>query len=403
MRIENLRETKEAEGRRVLADVRFEDADREDRTLWIAASGPYAEDLAFEYDAFVLAVLPLAVAAGEARVRVDGDVDTTLARSAEEVVALLAAWSGGPRVARLEAEAGLCVRPSRPDRRAACFFSGGVDSLAALRANRLDLPSDHPASFRDAVRIFGLNTYDHAEDGTPYAARVAAFERDTQRFRPFLEAAGLEPVVLATNARSLYATWEEFSRVGFPGAAVGAAAAFAARWTEIALASDGVVEGLVPSADHPLYEQLFVTSRYRVWIPDVARSRLEKLRLLAQWPEGLQHLNACHHHEVQTGGARNCSRCEKCLRTMLGLAALGALDRAVTFEGAALTPEAVRTIRLHARNAPYYGRDLLDGLHRHGRDDLAQAVRERIARYERRCRRAKRRARWASWWRRPPH
>jgi hypothetical protein len=48
--------------------------------------------------------------------------------------------------------------------------------------------------------------------------------------------------------------------------------------------------------------------------------RVDKINLVAEWPEALAHLRVCWEgHDPD----RNCGRCEKCVRTILGFRANG--------------------------------------------------------------------------------
>jgi hypothetical protein len=51
-------------------------------------------------------------------------------------------------------------------------------------------------------------------------------------------------------------------------------------------------------------------------------SRFEKTRLVAAWDAGLQNIKVC----TRNWPGANCGECEKCLRTMLALTALNALN-----------------------------------------------------------------------------
>jgi hypothetical protein len=80
---------------------------------------------------------------------------------------------------------------------------------------------------------------------------------------------------------------------------------------------------------------------------------MNKLHVLVQYPEVLSRLRVCWENE----GNYNCGLCEKCVRTMLGLRALG-VDRCAAFPGT-LTPQLVRQQRL-SNEAVLFWREFLD-------------------------------------------
>ena len=67
---------------------------------------------------------------------------------------------------------------------------------------------------------------------------------------------------------------------------------------------------------------------------------MDKLRVIIQYPEAFSRLRVCW----QNTGNYNCGVCEKCVRTMLALRALG-VDRCAMFSEI-LTPELVRQQKL---------------------------------------------------------
>ena len=71
--------------------------------------------------------------------------------------------------------------------------------------------------------------------------------------------------------------------------------------------------------------------------------RRQKLRWIAGDPLVRTHLRVCWENRSPEG---NCSECEKCLRTMLGLSALGCLDAFPVFDATRLVPglEALTTL-----------------------------------------------------------
>ena len=75
----------------------------------------------------------------------------------------------------------------------------------------------------------------------------------------------------------------------------------------------------------------------------VEANRIEKLRVLSQHDWILESLRCCNERPRR---ALNCGRCEKCMRTMLNLLIVGALDRCPTFE-TGLDARRLASIRLH--------------------------------------------------------
>jgi hypothetical protein len=119
-----------------------------------------------------------------------------------------------------------------------------------------------------------------------------------------------------------------------------------------------------------LTDPLLSTQRTVVASDGFAFSRAEKTALVARSDAAMRALRVC----LSKDSDLNCSRCEKCYRTLLALDALGALERASTFD---LSRYDVK----HA--ADVY---VADALHRtfyyeiqrlareHGRPDIERAV-----------------------------
>lgn len=66
---------------------------------------------------------------------------------------------------------------------------------------------------------------------------------------------------------------------------------------------------------------LFSTRNLRIYSEGEGLSRLQKLKTVAEYEPSFKYLNVCLRQEV------NCNICEKCVRTILDLDALGVLDR----------------------------------------------------------------------------
>ena len=58
--------------------------------------------------------------------------------------------------------------------------------------------------------------------------------------------------------------------------------------------------------------------------------RVEKIEEIKNWELAQQNLRVCLHTQID-GNFLNCSRCEKCIRTMIPLYALGSMEKFQTF------------------------------------------------------------------------
>lgn len=66
---------------------------------------------------------------------------------------------------------------------------------------------------------------------------------------------------------------------------------------------------------------LFSTNRLRIYSEGEGFSRMDKLKDIVRYKPSYKYLNVCLSSED------NCGKCEKCIRTLLGIDALGALDK----------------------------------------------------------------------------
>jgi ferredoxin len=364
----------------VAAEVAWEDLERPEQTLYFEAPAPFARDLDPSPDSFVLASLPFAVWLGERRLRVEGSICTRLRDGLQAAIEIYALWYDRCGPLRIEPEGGFVPVWPRSKPRTACFLSGGVDGLAALRANRLDYPRDHPDSIRDCLLLFGANNYEFDAAG-PVAERLAAFERLEGRLAGLAESEAFELIPIHTNARLLCPSYQCWTSIGFGAANTAVAHAFSRRFTKVIFASDGAGVDPLPGASHPLLDQHYSSAALHVHHEHATMSRLEKLRLLTEWKPAMEFMQPCHYIEVPRDGWINCGRCEKCIRTMLMLLALGKLKEASAFADDDVTPEMVDAIPIRTRLKAELLEQCLAPLERIGRGDLVEAIRRKTERF----------------------
>ena len=88
----------------------------------------------------------------------------------------------------------------------------------------------------------------------------------------------------------------------------------------------------------------------------VGTKRVEKASIVAKCETALRYLHVCWENR---GGAYNCGRCEKCLRTMVSLRILGVLDHCSTLHRS-LDLDAVARIHVYDNSLFAYLEENLD-------------------------------------------
>jgi hypothetical protein len=379
VRIENLRSGELPGRRRVAADVIWESADRPSQTLYFEARYPHAADLQPSPDAFALACLPFAAWWGERRLRVEGALCARFADNLRAITAIYSRWFARCGTVAIEPLAGYVATVPRTPARTASFLSGGVDGLAALRSNRLSYPADHPDSIRDCIVLFGANDFETTAEG-PVPERLEAFERLQNRLQTLARAENFELLPIQTNTRRLSGDYACWTSVGFGAANAAVAHTLSRRFTKALFASSGDGIDPPPGASHPLLDQHFSTAAVQIEPAQLGWLRLEKLRLLADWPAALDLMQPCHYVRIPPAGEINCGRCEKCIRTMLGLVCLDKLSEAGAFADDDVTPEMVSAIPVSNAVKAALLEQLVAPLKAAGRSDLANVIKRKLLR-----------------------
>jgi hypothetical protein len=132
----------------------------------------------------------------------------------------------------------------------------------------------------------------------------------------------------------------------------------------------------VPCGSNPLTDPALSTEALELVHYGCHRSRIQKIRALANRPEVRAHLRVCWQGQAAGG---NCGRCVKCLKVMLPLALEGVLDRFPGFPPLppwdALDPACFAPVDL-ARYAPEqsYAAELLALAREKGQAEAARAI-----------------------------
>jgi len=371
MKIENLRIEKQGGRSGVTATVIWEDCERPTTDIYFQTVQEYADDLSCNPHSFLVGCIMPAFHHGEKRVAVEGEICPELRQGLVTAMSLMRHWYYGPERELVQIEAQTRVHmptPPTPER-AGQFFSGGIDSLSALRANRLNYPLEHPGSIKDCLLIHGW--------AVKPGSRLETFDQAIQSLSKVTQDAGAALIPVFTNIRSLENDDDFFLNQFLAAILVAVAHTFARRLTLGVIAS-GDPPPPVRWGTHPLLDPHYGSTDLRIRHDSTVLTRLERTKLVADWDVALQNIKLCPVNWPDT----NCGHCEKCVRTRLALLALGVLERTDAFPQEEITPEQINSVvKIHQ---PYLARtygELVTPLREIGRRDLAHILASKINRY----------------------
>jgi len=373
MKIENLRSEKDGNLKRVAATVIWEDCQRPTQEIYFQTTPEFAQDLSCNSHAFLVGCIMPAMQHGEARVFIDAEICPELRNGLITAMNWMRYWYGQERLVQIEAKIKSLPTPRTPER-AGCFFSGGIDSLTTLRTNRLDFPLAHPGSFKDGLLIYGLEV-----------EKPELFEQVVSTLSAIAEDADIKLIPVYTNIRHLDKDWTFWSKK-FQGSVLAAVAhAFSRRLTTVSIPSSFDIHNLYPYGTHPILDPNYSSSDLRIKHDSFLLSRFAKTKLVADWNVALQNLRVCNRTDLIKPGSLNCGQCEKCIRTMTALVALGMMDKTHAFPENDVSPELLLA-KAYIKSPPYalqYYQELMPPLAAQGRHDLVRGIKRLIARYNR--------------------
>ena len=353
---------------RATATVTWEDCDQPAREIFIETEEQFEHDITCNPHAFLVGCIIPALRFGEQRIVLDADICPTLRDGLQTVMAVMKEWSRGEyRPLRIEGRTQSVSSDVHAKRRAGLFLSGGIDSLAALRANKLNYPEEHPGSIKDCFLVHGFDIGGVAARGMKYHV----FDRARAALEAVARDAQVTLIPVYTNIRHLCDERDLWLDKFFGAVLAAVGHAFVLRLHLAYIASSYDIPNLVPCGSHPLLDPEYSSFDLRFKLLGLALSRLEKLRLVADWDAAFQNFRVCL---ANVADRLNCGKCEKCVRTMTELIAIGALDKTRAFNENDVTPELFSHFKITIRHrAPFY-EEMLPLLKQRERDDLVRTI-----------------------------
>ncbi len=263
--------------------------------------------IADDANAWLAASLFPAMKLGET-LRLEGLLDNQLLQGASRLQDIFHVWYPDLRKVSIESRLSDSSKKERPiaTHAVGCFFSGGVDSFYSILK--------HKEEITHLLFIHGFDI--RLDDQKIYQASLKAVHE-------VAEALGKEVIEIRTNLRDFGDRYVKWGEHYFGAALASTALLLSCQLKKVYLPSSHTYEHLHPWGSHPLLDPLWSTETMEIVHDGCEASRIEKIAQIASYDMVRKSLRVCW---LNWDRAYNCGRCEKCLRTMTSLRALGVSD-----------------------------------------------------------------------------
>ncbi|MBG7609667.1 MAG: hypothetical protein IZT55_02250 [Anaerolineae bacterium] len=288
--------------------------------LWYRVPDLYSQYLSTHGDAFLMPVLAAAMHFGE-HIEVRGAVSPRLAYNLDEYQFLLNFYM--PKDVRpITIKYHKFSIPKVGPKGVACSFSGGVDSFFTLKNH---LPGVQPILDYQLTHALFINGFDILnEDESKYHRLFSQYEL-------LLRGMSIELLPLQTNGINFILPWLSHARFFAPTlAGCGMVLCGVFKRFYIASSLDYYLLHIRSSSSGPLTDRLLSTDTLDIVHYGAMSRRVEKVEAISDWEPAQTHLRVCGTPGLKARDL-NCSRCEKCTRTMIPLYALGKMGFFKTF------------------------------------------------------------------------
>ncbi|OQB90616.1 MAG: hypothetical protein BWX84_01803 [Verrucomicrobia bacterium ADurb.Bin118] len=229
--------------------------------------------------------------------------------------------------------------------RVGCFFTGGVDSFYTFLK--------HQREITDLIYVHG---FDVDLDDWPRRQAISAMGQS------IATQTGIRFIEVETDSRKLFRAFGHwgFHGHGFALGTVGRL--LVGVLDKIYIPSSFAQADLMPWGSHPATDPLFSDEALQFVHDGCEATRVRKIQAISSHPVARAHLRVCWE---RVEGAYNCGRCEKCLRTMTSLYAVGALSAVTTFS-APIDPERIRALVLRRESSRKFARENIELMNENG-------------------------------------
>lgn len=289
------------------------------KEIFFAYPEKYAGHMPLTADPFFPAVLIPAMLKGE-DLEIIPPLSSKIFASQSRIQDIFTSWHPG-RVKRVNVSAKELIRTTTQNQRKnATFFSLGVDSMFTMLKH---LPANIPPRGRildSLIFMKGLelplSTYSKGQDKD----LIKTIRRLGNHYN-------LELVAGETNIRDVFPV--SYEKYYFGPCLASTALSLSSGFKNIMIPSSNSYADLLPDPSSPLLDHLWSNENTTLLHDGSEKERAEKIAdLIAQDSYALDKLRVCIENQ---GGASNCCRCWKCIRTMVTLEIIDKLDGSLAF------------------------------------------------------------------------
>lgn len=275
--------------------------------IWYKTTGT----IRMNSDVFLVSTLIPAMKLGE-DLHVAGGISNKLYNNIPQIQDILSTWY--PELKRIKVMVNATTEDAvimNMDKKVACFFSGGVDSFYTLLKHNTEITT--------LIYIRGFDVNLHEID---YMDMMSA------QLRKIADQLCKELIEVETNIHVFGDQYVDWSHQ-YHGSALGSIANLLSdQISKVYIPSSYTYKNVFPWGTHPLLDRLWATDGIEIIHDGCEASRVSKVQAIISNQFAMNHLRVCID---RTKGLYNCGECEKCIRTMISLYALGALSKCKTF------------------------------------------------------------------------
>jgi hypothetical protein len=305
-------------------------------------------------DGFVAAILLLAMAYGE-DIEVRGVLSPRLLLGIQEYQRVFNLWFPKRfKLVDIHCDKFISLNRQEVKGAVACAFSGGVDSFYTLWSHLPQNEHNPHSQVSYALFVHGFDM--PLED-------EATFHTAREAYEEMLKKSGIRLLTARTNIQH-FGTRPDWG-IFHGSALIGSALVLGRLLTRFYVPASHTYNDLIPWGSDPRVDHLLSTETLEIVHDGASITRVEKTAVIARWPETFTQLRVCW----AKNGLNNCSRCEKCIRTMITLDMFGMLSNYTTFP-LPLERRMVRRCRYRTVSDFAFPREIINYAIKIGRRDI---------------------------------